>query len=162
MHNSSTCEICHGLPVDGRMSDAEFFAFLDACRDELADKQLRFQQRIAGAESWNYDMQECSLTIGSERFRVTAVGTHSLEYQTWLWAWANDVFSDAVRAGSQQLQSLHTVTGFRVFIDEGIEASSADAQDFTALAVHQLGAIGFFRNTSDSTTLYLAVHEEEA
>ena len=53
-------------------------------------------------------------------------------------------------------------TGFRVFIDEGIEASSMDAQDFTALAVHQLGAIGFFREASDSPALYLAVHEPVA
>ena len=159
MHNSSTCQICHGLPIDGRISDAEFFAFLAACRDELTDKQLRFQQRIAGAGSWAYDLQDGSLTIGSERFGVTAVGTHSLEYQTWLWAWANDQFPEAARAASQQLQSLHSVTGFRVFIDDGIEASSADAQDFAALAVHQLGAIGFIRDASGSPTLYLAVHD---
>lgn len=144
------------------MSDAEFFAFLDACREELADKQLQFQQRIAGVGSWTYDLRDCSLTIGSERFGVTPVGTHSLEYQTWLWAWANKDFPEAARTVSRQLQSLHTVTGFRVFIDEGIEASSADAQDFTALAVHQLGAIGFFREASDSPTLYLAVHEPGA
>lgn len=144
------------------MSDAEFFAFLDACRDELADKQLRFQQRIAGAGRWTYDLRDCSLTMGSERFGVTPVGTYSHEYQTWLWAWANEEFPEAARTASRQLQSLHTVTGFRVFIDEGIEASSADAQDFTALAVHQLGAIGFFRGASDSPTLYLAVHEPGA
>ena len=162
MHNSSTCEICHGLPVDGSMSDAEFFAFLAACRDELVDKQLRFQQRIADAGSWFYDLQDCSLTFDSERFAVTAIGTHSLEYQTWLWAWANEEFPETARAASRQLQSLHTVTGFRVFIDPGIEASSADAQDFATLAVHHLGAIGFFRDASDNPTLYLAVHEQDA
>jgi hypothetical protein len=161
MHNSSTCPICHGLPIGGSMSDAEFFAFLAACRDELEDKQPRFQQRIASAGSWTYDMMDCSLTMGTERFPMTRVGTHSLEYQTWLWAWANEDFPEAARAASRQLQSLHTVTGFRVFIDPGIEASSADAEDFAALAVHQLGAIGFFRDPSDGPTLYLAVHEQK-
>ena len=63
------------------------------------------------------------------------------------------------RAASRQLQSLHSVTGFRVFMNPGIEASSQDAQDFAALAVHHLGAIGFFRNGSESPILYLAVHE---
>lgn len=93
---------------------------------------------------------------------MTAIGTHSLEYQTLLWAWANEEFPEAIRAASRQLQSLHTVTGFRVFIDPGVEAASEDAQDFAALAVHQLGAIGFFRDASDSPTLYLAVHEQGA
>ncbi len=162
MHDSSTCPACRGLPIDGRMSDAEFFAFLSACRDELADKQPRFQQRIAVAGSWTYEMVDCSLTIGEERFPVTPVGTHSPEYQTWLWAWANEDFPEAARVASRQLQSLHTVTGFRVFIDPGIEASSADAQDFAALAVHQLGAVGFYRVPSDGPTLYLAVHEKKS
>lgn len=160
MHDSSTCPICHGLPIDGRMSDEEFFAFLAACRDELADKQSRFQQRIAGDGRWNYDLRDCSLTIGSQRFRVTPIGTHSPEYQTWLWTWANEEMPEAARAASRQIQSLHDVTGFRVFINPGIEASSADAQDFAALSVHQLGAIGIFREASDNPTLYLAVHEQ--
>lgn len=142
------------------MSDEEFFVFLAACRDELADKQARFQRRIAGAARWTYEMTDCSLAIGTERFPMTPVGTHSPEYQTWLWAWANEDFPQAAREASRQLQSLHTVTGFRVFIDPGIRASSADAQDFAALAVHQLGAIGFFRSPSDGPTLYLAVHEQ--
>jgi hypothetical protein len=162
MHDSSTCPICRGLPVGGSMSDEEFFAFITACRDELADKQGRFQQRFAGAARWSYEMADCSLTIGDERFPMTPVGTHSPEYQTWLWAWANEDFPPAAREGSRRLQVLHTVTGFQVFLDRGIAASSEDAQDFTALAVHQLGAIGFFRSPSEGPTLYLAVHERES
>ena len=159
MHDSSTCPICHGLPVDDRMTDAEFFAFLSACRDELADKQSAFQQRISGGGRWVYDLRDNSLTIGSERFPITAIGTYSVDYETWLWAWANEEFPEVARAASRELQSLHSVTGFRVFMNPGIEASSQDAQDFAALAVHHLGAIGFFRDGSESPILYLAVHE---
>src|SRR5262245_45675577 len=159
MHDSSTCPICRGLPVGGSMSDEEFFTFLTACRDELADKQAGFQQRIAGATRWSYELADCSLSIGDERFPMVPVGTHSPEYQTWLWAWANEDFPPVAREASRQLQSLHAVTGFRVFLDPGIEASSADAQDFAALAVHRLGAIGVFRLSSDGPTLYLAVQE---
>jgi hypothetical protein len=141
------------------MSDEEFFGFLAACREELAHKQERFQRRINGASRWSYEMADCSLTIGSERFPMTPVGTYSPEQQTWLWGWANDAFPPAAREASRPLQELHAVTGFRVFLDTGIEASSADAQDFAALAVHQLDAIGFFRSSSSGTTLYLAVQE---
>jgi hypothetical protein len=159
MHDSSTCPICRGLPVGGSMSDEEFFALLAACRDELTDKQAGFLRRIAGASRWQYEMADGSLTIGATRFGMTPIGSFSPQYQTWLWAWANEDFPEVARAASRRIQGLHAVTGFRVFLDPGINASSEDAQDFVALAVHQLEAIGFFRCPSDGPALYLAVHE---
>jgi hypothetical protein len=141
------------------MSDDEFFAFLTTCREELADKQSGFQKRIAGAARWLYEMEDGSLTIGDTRFGMTPIGTFSPEYQSWLWAWANEDFPQGVRANSRRIQGLHAVTGFRAFLEPGLGASSADAQDFAALAVHQLGAIGWFRCPSDGPVLHLAVHE---
>ncbi|MCE9546015.1 MAG: hypothetical protein K8T25_10910 [Planctomycetia bacterium] len=141
------------------MSDAEFFALLTACREELAGKQANFQQRIDGAEKWSYELADCLLTIGGTRFPITPIGTFSAEHKSWLWAWANEDFPSIAREASKQIQALHSQTGFRVFLDPGIQASAADAQDFVALAVHQLGAIGFFRSPSEGPTLYLAVFD---
>jgi hypothetical protein len=160
MHDSSTCPLCRRQPHPGSMSDDEFFAFVAACRKELSDKQERLLQRIEGADRWSFDLADGTLTVAAQRFGITAVGTHSSEYDTWLWAWANEHFPDSARASSRRLQTLHDLTGFRVFLGEGISASSADALDFTALAVHLLDAIGFFRCSSEGgLTLYLAVHE---
>jgi hypothetical protein len=144
------------------MSDEQFFAFLSACRDELADKQARFQARIAGAARWYYDMADCSLTIGEHRFGMVPVGTFSHEQQTWLWAWANDSYPDIARAASRRIQGLHDATGFRVFLNQGTPAEPSDALDFTALAAHHLGAIGFFRASNEAIDLYLAVTESPA
>jgi hypothetical protein len=162
MHDSSTCPICSGLPVNGSMSDDEFFAFLSACQNELEVRQAAFQQRIAGSSPWRYEMDDGTLTIGAHRFGMTPIGSFSPQYQTWLWAWANEGFPGSARASSKRIQGLHKVTGFQVFLDPGIPASAEDAQDFVALAVHQLGAIGFFRCPSNSAILYLAVHEPDA
>jgi hypothetical protein len=163
MHDSSSCPICRGLPIGGSISDDQFSAFLAACRDELADKQARFQTRIAGAAPrWFYDMADGSLTVGDNRFDMTVIGTFSPTYQSWLWAWANEDFPAVARHASRRIQGLHAVTGFQVFRDPGIGASAEDTQDFVALAVHQLGALGFFRcppQGPDDPVLYLAVHQ---
>jgi|WetSurMetagenome_2_1015567.scaffolds.fasta_scaffold375766_2 hypothetical protein len=159
MHDSSKCPICHGTATQGSMSDETFFAFLARCRRELEEKQSRFLNRIADAATWSYDMADGSLTIGNRRFAMTPIGTHNAEHQSWLWAWANDAFPSAAREASRRLQGLHHVTGFRVFLDPGIPAASIDAQDFSAMAVHFLDAIGFYRVPSNDVTLYLAVHE---
>jgi hypothetical protein len=143
------------------MSDDAFYEFLGVCRGELTVKQTDFQKRIASAREWHFEIDEASLTFGDMRFDTTLIGTYSSEYQSWLWAWANEDFPEVARAASRQIQGLYDVTGFRVFLNEGIGASTEDAQDFTALAVHQLDAIGFFCCPSDDTgpALYLAVHE---
>lgn len=159
MHNSENCPICRGFPVINSLSDEEFFAFVDACREELEIKQKIFQQRIADCDRWFYDLADNSLTLDTLRFRITALGTFSPEYKTWLWAWANQDYPETAREASRQIQSLYSITGFRVFATEGIEASSADAQDLSAMAIHQLDSIGLFKCPSDGPTLYLAVHE---
>jgi hypothetical protein len=106
-------------------------------------------------------MTDRSLVIGDTGFGMTPIGTYSPEYESWMWAWANEDFPEVARAASREIQGLHVITGFNVFIDPGIGASSADAQDFAMMAVHQLGAIAFFRCPSEGAApvLYLAVHE---
>lgn len=159
MHVSSNCPTCRGLPVDGSLTDEEFFAFLGACREELVEKQASFRSRIAGAGRWAYEMDEGWIAFGGVRYPMTPVGSYSPEYGTWLWAWANEDFPPEAREGAGRIRGLFDVTGFRVFTDPGIDASPADAEDFVALAVHQLGAIAFFRVPLDGPVLYLAVHE---
>lgn len=159
MHNSANCPICRGLPVGSSFTDQEFTAFVDACRTELVSKQETFLKRIAGCARWFYDLADNSLTLGTLRFRITAVGTFSPEYETWLWGWANPDYPEAAREASRRIQALYSITGFRIFTTNGIEATSADAQDLSAMAIHQLEAIGLFKCRSDGPTLYLAVHE---
>jgi hypothetical protein len=163
MHDSSTCPVCQGLPTHGSLSDAEFKGLLATCRDELIEKQRRFCARIESADQWWYDLPTRTLTVGSAAFAITAIGTHSGEQQSWLWAWANESFPEHVRAESAALKRLFERTGFRVFTDPGLPASADDAQDLTAFAVHELSALAFFRCPADGgPTLYLAVHEHSA
>ena len=141
------------------MTDEQLHAYLASCRQELALKQDGFQKRIAGATTWSYAMKEESLTIGEQRFGMTPIGSFNPERQTWMWAWAHEGFPEPVRESARRLQGLHTLTGFRVFLEAGIPASEMDALAFTALAVHYLDAIGFFRCPGDGPVLHLAVHE---
>jgi len=147
------------LPADGSLSDEQFAVFLNACREELVAKQATFTAGLESSAPWYYDLPTESLTVGSRIYRITAIGTHSDEYGTWLWAWANDTFPQVARDASAAIKGLHERTGFKVFVDPGIEADRADAQDFAALAIHQLSAIGLYHSDSDETRLYLAVHE---
>lgn len=90
---------------------------------------------------------------------MTPIGTYSLDYRTSLWGWANDSFPPAARSAAEPLQGLRDLTGFAIFTGPGFEADEHDAADFTALAVHPLQGIGFFRCVEEGRLLYLVVHE---
>jgi hypothetical protein len=85
MHDSSTCEVCRGLPIQGSLSDDEFLAFLASCRKELAAKQEIFEHRIQAASRWFYDMADLTLAIDDLLFGITPIGTHSETNHSWLW-----------------------------------------------------------------------------
>ena len=159
MHDTTACPFCHGCVSDGSMSDAEFNAFIAACQQELDQKQSAFQARISGAGLWAYEMADGTMKIGDTCYPMVPIGTFSRTYQSWLWAWANEEFPARARETSWQLQLLHQITGFRIFLKPGFPAAANDVNEFLALAVHQLGGIGFFRCESDGPTLYLAVQE---
>jgi len=160
MHDSSNCKTCQGLPVGDSLTDDEFAEFLATCRTALGEKQKSFKHRIVGGSSWFYDLAKLTLLIGEVEFGITPIGTYSSSYRSWLWAWANDEFPLPARDASARIQALHGTTGFCVFIEPGIDASASDADDFVALAVHALGAQGFYRCPSDGPSLFLAVHDE--
>ena len=149
------------------MTEAKFEEFLARCVSDAQHKNdaLDAEYGLHSFVRWDDDRDRELLVFSNPgkpdvlEAKRTEIGSYSLRTQTWLWAWANEDFSPAAREASRRLQALHALTGFRVFVDPGIGASSADAQDFAALAVHQLEAIGFFRSPSDGPTLYLVVHE---
>jgi hypothetical protein len=147
------------MAVRDSLSDDEFAAFLTSCRSESATKQQAFADVTRGASRWLYDLSDQSLAIGDVVYDMTPIGTHSVAYGSWLWAWANEDFPESARVASSRIQGLHGTTGFRVFVTPGIGASAKDADDFAALAVHILNARAFFRCPSDGPTLFLAVHD---
>jgi hypothetical protein len=162
MHDSSHCPICNGIAAGGEMTDDEFATFLEACRAELHAKQATFVERTKDAGKWAYDLETEQLTLGVETFGIVAVGTFSPSHESWLWAWANEDYPAGARKAAAEIQRLQALTGFRIFTSPGCPASSQDAQDFTALAIHLLGGIGLYRIPSqreDGPTLYLAVLE---
>lgn len=157
MHNPFDCPICDGQPTGDSMTDDEFSAFLNSCRTELAAKQTTFANSLPNDSEWYYDLEMEQLRFGPQEYRITAIGTHNQDLQTWRWAWANDSFPNSTRSSSSQIKSLFQITGFKVFTDDGINATSNDSQNLSACAIHVLGADGLFRCPGEAT-LYLAVY----
>lgn len=161
MHESENCPICRGQPINGSMTDAQFSSFVAACSAEFAEKQSQFWPRISGAGKWHYELADGSITFGVQRYPMIPIGTFSSQYQSWLWAWANEDFPVVARETSRRLQGLYDLTRFQVFRDPGFSVTPEEVDDLVAMAIHQLEAIGSFRCLSEGPTLYLAILDRE-
>jgi hypothetical protein len=158
MHDSSGCAVCQG-GTGGSMTDEEFDAFVETCRNELRSKQAEFAKDIPASGKWSYDLETGSLEVGAKSYAMTVIGSYSDEHESWLWGWANEDFPEEARRNAEALKALFDVTGFEVFVEAGIEATRDDAEIFAAVAIHHVDGIGLFKCPGGEglATLYLAV-----
>jgi hypothetical protein len=136
-------QVCGG-PSQNLMSVAEYDAFVSTCRAELDERQAKLVE-LAGDSRCEFDLHEGVFTLAGHTFKASVSGSHCLSRGTWLWGWANDSYTDAARRRFAIFQGLQDVTGFRRFADAGCHASAEEAANLTALAVHHVGGVGFWR-----------------
>ncbi len=134
------------------MTEQELQLFTDRCVDELEAKQksLKDHYGLTGRDSYELDLEERIITIRKEdgsqlRFSVILIGSLAPVSRNWLWAWSNESLNEKVRDGSAALKALYKETGFDIFRAGTFKADTGLAQELSALAVHQLGADGFYR-----------------
>ena len=96
-----------------------------------------FWPQISEAGRWHYELADGSIIFGGTRYSMVPIGTFSPDYQTGLWAWANEDFPHFARSECQRLQGLHVTTGFRVLLDPGFPVSPEGVNDLVALSIHQ-------------------------
>ena len=134
------------------MNDSEFDAYLDQALDELETKQAALNDEFGLGEHGRFvvDYVAGNLTFfDKEAPRAEAsilpVSTHIPAKRELQWSWANQQLPEHVRELSSQVKSLHSVTGFELFVNEHVKCDESMAWEFTALACKCLSAIGAYR-----------------
>lgn len=148
------------------MTGEEIKKWTDKCLDELEAKQRKLKEEfgLGDLDGYHLDRKEAVLIFEKEgtpvcSFRVVPVGSLVPKNENWLWGWANKSLPGPMRETSGELKGLREETGFNLFEIESFKADKSLAQELTALAVHYLGADGFYRVIGDQTILYLALSE---
>jgi hypothetical protein len=126
--------------------------FVDDCRDELSAKQEALVREFAlgDHERWDYDQATGELVFSNAgvvavRARFELVGTLSTTSNTWLWAWANWHDLAGVRQRITALRERGDSEDWPHLNVPKWPAELCDAEGMVAVAVHLLGARGFYR-----------------
>ncbi len=164
------CNICYedgmasGMEVAESQVLAPWTAFVDDCRQALADKQnlLDEQYRLSSYERWDCDQTTGQLVFSNAgKAGVVAdvefIGTYSELTNTWLWAWANFDLLENVRSRISSVQEFGDTHALPRLAIRKWSASEEDGWKMAAVAVAVLNARGMYRAPGDHGPLFMAI-----
>ncbi|MBU5483737.1 hypothetical protein KQI86_05295 [Clostridium sp. MSJ-11] len=146
------------------MKQEEFFDFLEECYLEMLQKQdnLIKDYNITEYDEYWYNQRRKVLQFKNNdivqlEFSTIFIGTWAHKKNTWLWAWANSGMTEEIREDSEQIKELANLTGNDIFIEPHFQCDEEMAYEITALAVHQLNALGVYRVPGELSNLFIAI-----
>lgn len=147
------------------MTDKDFEVFLNKCCKEVQDKQKELIQKteLNVYKKYSFSQANKSITFEEEgmealTFEITAIGSWHQKEENWIWAWANESFTEEMRKEAEALKKLKEVTGFDLFEKEGFKCESVVARDLAYMSIHQLEAQGIYRITIEDSFVFLALN----
>lgn len=145
------------------MVNKEFEQFMQLCHSEVFEKQRQLAEvyHINKYKTYSFSQSEKKLVLkdkdGQIAFNIVCIGSWNVAERSWVWAWANENFTEAIREEAKALQGLSEKTKMNVFMQGGFECEEAVAKDLAFMAVHHLNAKGIYRIEVEGSFLYLAL-----
>jgi hypothetical protein len=149
------------------MNDDELTSYIESCMLEAEAKQesLMTNYRVgAHAKFWmNQEAGTLQFQNDAGEAKVEAVFTpiasFSTKTRTWLWSWANESLVPPLREKATRLKELAGVTGLEAMSQAQLSVDETMVNELTAMAVHHLGAQGYYRIPTGHLFLCLALEE---
>jgi len=138
----------------------DFESLLRNSMEELMAKTQAHQTNwsFGSEEEWLLDQDQCQLTFKfpgrSTNVPIQIIGTYNTENGTWLWAWANPLIADDLKADALALKEYGEQWGIARLTSPEWPAQESDCWYMAALACQLFGRQGAYRGpASDSQTL---------
>jgi hypothetical protein len=149
--------------LDGRQAQ-RWDRFVADCHQALADKQQALISEFAlGRHArWDYDDAKAELVFSNDGVAAVVatyekVGTLSTSSGTWLWSWANRHTPPGVRSRITAVRDHGEQEDWPRLTVPKWSADICAAEQMVAVAVHVLGARGFYRTPYDHGYGYMAL-----
>ena len=148
------------------MNDDEFQGYLDNCYKALEKKQqaLMDNYEFGALDQFNHDFDKEEIYFLRDntlevKAKIIPIGSCSAEFETWEWAWADDVFPDVLRAKSKKLKELEYMTGFEMFGSETIQIDEDMVWEITAMALELWGSEGAYKAPINDVLYFYALSD---
>jgi hypothetical protein len=133
------------------------FEYLQSKQDSFMD-----EYKAGEHERWDWYQETGKLIFSHEEnpvveCEVDFVGTVSTSSNTFMWAWANDSFTEIIKEKSRAIKSLGEQNNLMKLSSAIWPADEVDGWEMTGVMAKELNAIGAYRTASDNGFVYMTV-----
>ena len=83
--------------------------------------QLNMSEIVTRNKKYKVDINKGIISFGFKKFKIQVLGTESDESNTWLWGWANDIFSEDSLKAAKELKDKGKELGLEQFFTDKLE-----------------------------------------
>lgn len=149
-----------------KQDDDAFNHMISTSFDYLKNLQDAFMDAydIGKHERWDWDQETGKLIFSDEEKPVVEcdidfVGTVSTATDTWMWAWANESFTENVKQRSRQIRRIGVENHYLKLACGHWAANEVDGWEMTSIMAKETGALGAYRTPSDHGFVYMVIHK---
>lgn len=148
------------------MTEKEFEIFLNECCKEVQNKQKQLvnECNLKDYTKYVFHQTEKTLEFKNEEgktltFDIACIGSWDYTEKVWVWAWANENLTKAIRDEAKEFKKLAQKTGYEIFEKEGFDCEEVVARDLAYMAVQQLKGKGVYRITTEESYLFVVLKD---
>lgn len=134
------------------------FDYLKSVQDVFME-----QYKAGDHDRWDWYQETGKLIFSNEGMPVVEcdidfVGTLSTATDTWMWAWANESFTENIKKKARAIRDIGEHNGFLKLACAHWSADEVDGWEMTSIMAKEIGAIGAYRTTSDNGYVYMVIN----
>jgi len=150
---------------EGGGAAPDFDTLLRMSMDELMLKTQSHQStwRFGSEEGWQLDQDSGELVFQfpgrATIVPVQIIGTYEAQTESWMWAWANPLISDPLKAHAMQLKEYGDQYGIQRLSTAEWLGQESDCWYMAALACKLANAVGAYRGPAADTYTFMTFGE---
>jgi hypothetical protein len=150
------------------MTQEEFAAFVEDCREELRQKigASAAKWNLTKFARYNFDQEKGQIEFFDGQgpdlvCEVQIIGTYSKETKTWLWAWNNPSTLDKLKNDSFKVNEFGASHGVERLLNPKWTATEEEGWDMTAIAAHLVPTEGAYRLPNGEVMIFMLLKKIE-
>lgn len=123
--------------------------------------QLKMKERVTQNKKCKIDLNKGTISFGLKKYKIQVLGTESEGKNTWLWGWANDIFSEEVCKSAKEIKDKGKELEIEQFFTDKIDITEEiNGETISILSCEMIEEnVCYYSIKGEKEKLYLLIYD---
>lgn len=123
--------------------------------------QLQMIERVIQNKKCKIDINKGTISFGLKKYKIQVLGKELKESNTWLWSWANDIFSEKLIKVAKEIKAKGKELGMEQFFTDKIDITEEfNGETISILSCEMIKEnVCYYSIKGKKETLYLLIYD---